>query len=332
MKKLEAAMGRPSKTCLTMVAGSIERSPLLSHLMEDFLMRAPAVLEKGPLVRKHLKFLKDMTLDLKALPGLLTICHDLPSLMAALKEGTCSELQKAFRDKLTDIMGFAMTESDLDPEEAKQIAKLMTDACMTYPQDGDLQAYVCAAGSWVQTSCQKKAVKDVMQSIAEVDAMSPEQQEKYLAAVTALSAKLSATTINEKLIEPVQVDMMTRLATNLWQLIAISWEKDNPIPVKLEFVGQCASVLAGYTQDAELKLAAEVVLACFSVTHAFTDLQRMNDANENHNVLMQKTLSLQRKLNRLQKSLEGTTEKELAAKFGVLKLVDDFQATSAGMS
>ena len=325
VKKLKAAMGRPSKTCLTLVAGSIERSPLYAHLMEDFLMRAPAVLEKGPLVRKHLEFLSLMQLEMKTVPGLINICNDLPSLMASLKEGTCSELLWEFRKALDHMMTFCKEKVDMDPDEAQQVAKLMTDACMTYPQDVELQGFVCTAGIWVQNSCQRKAVCESMQSIGEVDAMATDKPDLYLEAVNALHAKLSATTINESLIEPKQVEMMTRLAGTMWQLIASGWESEKPIPAKYEQVGQCANFLAGYTQLAELKLTSQVVMDSFCVGQAYTDLQQMNGANENHSMMLQKTLSLQRKLNRVQKDLTGMSDFDVSVKYEVLKLAENFQ-------
>ena len=294
MQRFKSSGAGTKKTLLSMLAAQVESQAWYATRMTEYLDKAPALLEKGPVVMKHAECLASMTINFESVPALLTICKQILPLKAVLRAGSCDALIDALQKAISSVQALCKEHGrTVGKERVEQLSQLFAEASNLYPLDASLHETATHIGELMQLCGQREIVFDLkaqFEKLLEVPVDNPAMIQEGL---QDLDPKIQGVTVDQSLLQDECGEVMNSIYKFLLQILDAYCTAGEGVTSIVVSAAEALLVLAGWRaipQDVKLakKLRADVAVA-----EALSELATCSEDDEG---LIQKAQALQRRL------------------------------------
>ena len=141
------------------------------YLIEEFLDKAPALIEHQPKLLKMTATLEEMLrkeLSLDDVEKLMPMTETLPTLLRALRPGSLSIILTLFRASLTKLWKVAAGDEHVTLKQLDGFSKLLHEAATIWPQDAELQEWVIGAGVMLEKCGEESMAAEITSGLHDI--------------------------------------------------------------------------------------------------------------------------------------------------------------------
>eukprot|EP00971_Amphidinium_carterae_P270733 5372681-Amphidinium_carterae.1 len=125
---------KANSTCPSVVAAAIRKGPLAA-ILEEFLAKSASILQKGPLLQKHMAALQGLSVEAASVKVVLEVANDMPGLKQCLMSNATEALETLFVQRVLELkdhsMAWSIDELSLLMQLFSAASTVVVENCIT---------------------------------------------------------------------------------------------------------------------------------------------------------------------------------------------------------
>ena len=225
VRRLKSATVKSQRTIITQIAASVEANPSWAELLSQFLASAPAMLEKGPVVKKYVQQLKKMKLGPEVVKDLWEMIQQVLSLQMQLRKGSCDEWVQLMLKALEQLwpQEGGSTNHDWSTDQLQEVLKLYEEAVNVFPDCATLQSSLHDIRNHIQDKAQTKMRDEVLEAMTVVCNDEVQDLEQFMSRLAHLKAQLHTNKLDLKALPEAKHQLLQETLQKLLEFVAAIW-------------------------------------------------------------------------------------------------------------
>eukprot|EP00971_Amphidinium_carterae_P187219 3716008-Amphidinium_carterae.1 len=329
--KIKASIGQARSTMLTWVATAVQASPFYSHMLDDFMAKAPAMVEYSERVLQWQQKLQAMlagSVSFDALCDLQAISEAIPTLIIALRTGSLGELVQDFRKAIEKVWALTETEVELTLEQTTALSKLLHSASTLMPTDVDLNRWLQDVGQMIHKQGEKSLASGILAQVNKVLGTPLDAVQDVVQAVCALDHKLATSFVQPALLLQSGGTSWSNLVKHLLDVLC-SLDKETK-SAEIFDMAKCVKSIGSLFPDSDINHIAIATWAGVGLMRSLElAAEGTSAAPPKTALMMTQTLELNRKLTKFAEATKHTNHELF--KHAFFNVLNDCVATAKEM-